>query len=249
MLAIGSAMFAMFYFLSLYIQQVLHFSPFKAGLAFLPFSIGIVVAAQIASTLVSRVDPRWIAGTGAAVAAVGMLWLTQLQVDSGYWTHLVGPIVVLAVGLGLAFVPLTLTAVMGVEKRDSGVASAVLNTTQQIGGALGLATLSTVATSAANHRGADLGAALQQQVASGAVSQDQLPVQQLLIQLTSFTHGATTAFASGAAMMVAGALIVFVVLRVRHRELAADGVQAVVPEEPGVDRLTDLDPELAPAEV
>ena len=249
MLAIGSAMFAMFYFLSLYIQQVLHFSPFKTGLAFLPFSIGIVVAAQVASALVSRVDPRWIAGTGAAVASLGMLWLTQLEVDSGYWLHLVGPIVTLALGLGLAFVPLTLTAVMGVETRDSGVASAVLNTTQQIGGALGLATLSTVATTAIKHRGADLGTALQQQVASGTVGQDQLPGRQVLIELASFTHGSTVAFAVATAMMAAGALVVFLVLRVRHHELAADGVAPkTVVDQSGPDRHGDLETGLAPAE-
>ena len=144
MLIVGAAMFAMFYFLGLYIQQVLGYSPLKSGFAFLPFSVGIVVAAQIASALMTRVDPRWIAGPGALLAALGMWGFAQLEVDSSYATGLLPWIIVLAVGMGLTFVPMTLTATAGVASEDSGVASAVLNTMQQVGGALGLATLSTV---------------------------------------------------------------------------------------------------------
>jgi EmrB/QacA subfamily drug resistance transporter len=223
MLAIGSAMFSMFYFLGLYIQTVLGYSSMKAGVAFLPFSVGIIVAAQIASALVSRVDPRWIAGTGALLGGIGMVWMAQLTTTSGYLSGLLGPMLVLSFGMGLAFVPLTLTAVAGVEKADSGVASAVLNTMQQVGGALGLATLSTVAVSAGKDRGAELAAQLQAKVAAGATP-DQLAALKAAIQPDSFTHGANAAYLVGAMIMIGGAVLVYVLLNIRHRDLAVDNV-------------------------
>ena len=227
MLAIGSALFSMFYFLGLYIQTVLGYSSIRAGVAFLPFSVGIVVAAQIASALVSRVDPRWIAGTGAALGGIGMLWMSRLTVDSSYLTDLLGPIMVLSIGMGLAFVPLTLTAVAGVAKADAGVASAVLNTMQQIGGALGLAALSTVAVSSANHKAAQLATDLQARAAAGA-GQDKLAALQRAIRPAAFTEGAGSAYLVSAAIMIGGALLVYLVLNIRHRDLAADNTGTAI---------------------
>jgi EmrB/QacA subfamily drug resistance transporter len=221
MLAIGSSMFAMFYFLGLYVQTVLGYSSMRAGAAFLPFSVGIVVAAQIASALISRVDPRWIAGTGALLGGAGMLWMSRLTVDSGYVTGLLGPMLVLSFGMGLAFVPLTLTAVAGVEKADTGVASAVLNTMQQIGGALGLATLSTVAVSSAKDKAAELAADLQAKAAAG-VGPDQLDALKRAIQPASFTQGASSAYLVAGAIMAGAAVLIYLVLHIRHRDLAAD---------------------------
>jgi len=221
MLSIGTSIFAMFYFLSLYIQTVLGYSSMRAGVAFLPFSVGIIVAAQIASALVSRVDPRWIAGTGALLAGGGVFWLTQVTVDSSYLSGLLGPILVISSGMGLAFVPLTLTAVAGVDKADSGVASAVLNTMQQVGGALGLATLSTVATSASRDKAAELAATLQAKVAAGA-SPEQLNALKASIRPEAFTHGATAAFLVASLIMLGGALVTYLLLNIRHRDLAAD---------------------------
>ena len=169
MLIVGAGMFAMFYFLGLYIQQVLGYSPLKSGFAFLPFSAGIVAAAGLASTLAAKVDPRWISGPGALLGAVGMWGFTHLSVDSTYATGLLPWILVLAFGLGLTFVPLTLTAVAGVDDEDSGAGSAALNTAQQIGGAIGLAALTTVFTSGFKDKAAELTATLHQQVQSGAV--------------------------------------------------------------------------------
>ena len=222
MLAIGSAMFAMFYFLSLYVQIVLGYSSLKAGFAFLPFSFGIVLAAQVASQAVSRIDPRWIAGTGGLIASFGLLLMSRLEVGSTYLGDLLGPMIVIAVGLGLLFVPLTLTAVSGVAKQDSGVASAVLNTMQQVGGALGLATLSTVATTAAAHRLDELAAALQAKVASGEVPAGKVPLLQKVVGLESLTQGYTTAFLVAAAILAAAAVMVMVGLVVKHEELATD---------------------------
>jgi EmrB/QacA subfamily drug resistance transporter len=227
MLVVGAAMFAMFYFLGLYIQQVLGYSPLKSGFAFLPFSVGIVVAAQIASTLMTRVDPRWIAGVGTLLTATGMLGFSQLDVDSSYTTGLLPWIAILAVGMGLTFVPMTLTATAGVASEDSGVASAVLNTMQQVGGALGLATLSTVFANGAKDRGAELGAALQAKVASGALSPEQVQAAQHQIALQAQTFGSGHAYLVAGAMIIVGSLITFGFLNVKHELLSSDGHENV----------------------
>jgi EmrB/QacA subfamily drug resistance transporter len=227
MLIVGAAMFAMFYFLGLYVQQVLGYSPLKSGFAFLPFSLGIVVAAQLASTLMTRVDPRWIAGSGALLASIGMWGFSRLDVHSSYATGLLPWIITLSVGMGLTFVPMTLTATAGVAKEDSGVASAVLNTTQQVGGALGLATLSTVFANAARDRGAELAAALQGKAASGALAPEQLEQAKHLVALQAQTYGSSRAYLVASALILLGALVTFVFLTVRHEALSAEGHQNV----------------------
>ncbi|HET8615663.1 MAG TPA: MFS transporter [Actinomycetales bacterium] len=227
MLVVGAGMFAMFYFLGLFVQQVLGYSALKAGLSFLPFSVGIVVAAQIASALMSRVDPRWIAGAGGVLAAGGMFGFSRLAVDSTYLSGLLPYILLLSVGLGLTFVPLTLTAVSGVANEDSGVGSAVLNTMQQVGGSIGLATLSTVAVSAGKDKAAELVTALQAKASGGGVTHDQLTALQHQIALQAQTHGATRAFLVAAAMVLGGAVIVLLGLNVSHETVAGDGQQPV----------------------
>jgi len=213
MLFVGAGMFAMFYFLGLYIQQVLGYSPLKSGFAFLPFSVGIVAAATLASSLVNRVDPRWISGPGALLATFGMWGFTHLSVDSGYATGLLPWIVV------LTFVPMTLTAVAGVNDEDSGAASAALNTMQQIGGAIGLAALTTVFTSAYRDRAAELGATLQGQ--SSGLTPQALAEAQRQIALQAQTFGSTQGFMVGAGMILAGAVLVFFGLNIKHETLAA----------------------------
>jgi predicted MFS family arabinose efflux permease len=227
MLIVGAAMFAMFYFLGLYIQQVLGYSPLKSGFAFLPFSFGIVVAAQIASTLMARVDPRWISGTGAFLAAVGMFGFSRLTVDSSYVSGLLPWIVILAVGMGLTFVPMTLTAVSGVAQEDSGVASAVLNTMQQVGGALGLATLSTVFANSAKSRGAELGAALQAKAHSGGMTAQQLAAAKHQIALQAQTYGSSHAYLVAGGMILVGVLITALFLNVKHESLSTEGHENV----------------------
>ena len=221
MLIVGAGMFAMFYFLGLYIQQVLGYSPLKSGFAFLPFSAGIVAAAGLASTLAAKVDPRWISGPGALLGAVGMWGFTHLSVDSTYATGLLPWILVLAFGLGLTFVPLTLTAVAGVDDEDSGAGSAALNTAQQIGGAIGLAALTTVFTSGFKDKAAELTATLHQQVQSGAVDPAQAKQAGQAIALQAQTFGSTQGFMVGAGLILVGALLVFLGLTVRHEDLAA----------------------------
>ena len=221
MLVVGAGMFAMFYFLGIYIQNILGYSPLKSGLAFLPFSVGIVVAAQVASFLIARVDPRWISGAGAAFATLGMWGFTHLTPQSTYAADLLPWIVVLAFGLGLIFVPLTLTAVHGVAHEDSSVASAVLNTMQQVGGTIGLATLSTIFVNNLNDKVAELTAKLPQ--GGPAPSKEQLAAAQKLITDEAFTYGASRAYLVAAIMIAVGGLITLVALDVRHKELASDG--------------------------
>jgi len=191
MLIVGAGMFAMFYFLGIYIQTILGYSALMTGLAFLPFSVGIVVAAQVASRLISRVDPRWISGAGAGFAALGMWGFTHLNPQSTYAAGLLPWIIVLAFGLGLIFVPLTLTAVHGVAHEDSSVASAVLNTMQQVGGTIGLATLSTIFVNNMGDKIAELTAKMPR--GGTAPTQDQLAAAQKMIADGAFTYGASKA--------------------------------------------------------
>ena len=221
MLLVGAGMFAMFYFLGLYIQQVLGYGPLQAGFAFLPFSAAMVAGAGIASTLASKIDPRWIAGPGALIASVGMFGFSQLTVDSTYAGHLLPWIVVLAFGLGLTFVPLTLTAVAGVRAEDSGASSAALNTAQQIGGAIGLAALTTVFTHAFADRMTALAGPIQGQAQSGAITADQAHAAMANAQLVAQTDGSTRGFLVGAAMILVGSLVIFFGLNVKHEELAS----------------------------
>ncbi len=221
MLLVGAGMFAMFYFLGLYIQQVLGYSPLQAGFAFLPFSAAMVTGAGIASTLASRVDPRWISGPGAVLAAVGMWGFSHLTVESSYAMNLLPWILVLAVGMGLTFVPLTLTAVAGVRDEDSGAGSAALNTAQQIGGAVGLAALTTVFTSAFTDRITQLAGPIQAQAQSGVLSADQAQAALAHAQLVAQTDGSTRGFLVASGMILVAGLLILTTLRVRHQELAA----------------------------
>ncbi len=144
-LLVGAALFSMFYFISLYMQQVLGYSAIKAGLSYLPLAIFIVVSAGVASVLVTKVGFKPILLTGMFLIAIALVWFAQIDVGGSYLGDLLGPMIVSAVGLGFAFVPVTIGAMSGVSEDDSGLASGLINTTQQIGGALGLSILVAVA--------------------------------------------------------------------------------------------------------
>ncbi len=141
-------MFAVFLFLTYYFQGVLGYSALKAGFAFLPFPLGIITSATIASRTLPRFGPRALATGGFSLAALGMLWLTQLPAESAYVTHVVPAMLLISLGMGHVFVPLASTALLGVPNHDAGAASAMVNTMQQVGGSLGVALLNTIATSA-----------------------------------------------------------------------------------------------------
>ena len=160
MLLVMSGMFAMFFFNSLYIQRVLGYGPLKAGLAFLPFTAGIMVSAGLASTFAPRVGVRLVGTIGMVLSAAGLVLLTQTAVHGGYLTDVLPALVIVSLGMGAVFMPLTLIATTGLEDEDQGLASGLFNTSQQIGGALGLAILSTVAASRTSHLGGNGPAAL-----------------------------------------------------------------------------------------
>ncbi|MEJ7794706.1 MAG: MFS transporter [Nocardioides sp.] len=235
-----AAMFAMFYFLSQYIQNVMGYSPIKAGLAFLPFCAGIVVAAGLTSNLINRVDPRYLAGAGTLLAAIALFGFSRLpydtsfpatQVTGNYATDLLPWIVCMSLGMGATFVPLTLTAVHHLRNEDSGIGSGVLNTMQQVGGALGLAILGTAATQIATDRGAEFAAAAERAAASGGPqpTPEQLGRLQEIAGMQIFTEGSANAFLVGAAMMLLASVVVWIFLGVKHEELATDGPEGVVP--------------------
>ena len=146
---IGSALFGMFFFLSLYMQQVNGYSPLKAGVAFLPATVGTLVGSLSGTRLVAHLGVRRQLILGPLIAVGGPVWLSQLSAGDGYLSHMFGPLVLTGVGIGLSFVPLTIAATAEVPLHQAGLASGLINTTRQIGGALGLAVMSTVAAAAA----------------------------------------------------------------------------------------------------
>jgi EmrB/QacA subfamily drug resistance transporter len=201
-----SGMFGMFFFNTLYIQQVLGYGPLEAGLAFLPFTAGIMISASLASQFAPRIGVRPIAAIGFLLAAAGLVLLTQLPVDGSYAVNVLPALLLAALGMGGVFMPLTLVATTGLEDQDQGLASGLFNTSQQIGGALGLAVLSTLATSKSH-------------AAGGA------PAHALVV-------GFHWAFGVGAVVTLAALAVMVALLRKRHvariEEEAASGEPALV---------------------
>ena len=182
-----SGIFAVFFFNTLYIQKVLGFGPLKAGVAFLPFSAGVMISAGLASSFAPRIGVRPVAAAGMVLTIIGMLLFARMPVDGSYAADVLPGMLLSSLGMGAIFMPLTLVATTGLENEDQGLASGLFNTSQQVGGALGLATLSTIA---ASHTPGTSPAAL--------------------------VHGVHYAFA-GAAVFVAGSLVVMLaLLRKRH---------------------------------
>jgi EmrB/QacA subfamily drug resistance transporter len=148
MFLVAAGLFAMFYFTTLYLQRVLGYSALEAGLAFLPFTAGVIVGAGLSQSLVRRLGAREVPLIGMPMAIVGLLLFTRLQPDGSYVTDLLPGIILASIGMGMTFVPITLIATSGIPHDDAGLASGLYNTSQQIGGALGLAILATLAVEA-----------------------------------------------------------------------------------------------------
>jgi len=204
MMLVASGMFSMFFFASLYVQEVLGYSPLKAGLAFLPVTLGMMAGAGVAQSAIRRFGPRGVGVVGVSLAALGMLWLTALPVHGSYVSDLLVGLFPMSVGMGLTFVPVTLLATAGVAPEDSGLASGLLNTSQQVGGALGLAILSTLS---ANHATS---------VLAGGASRPE-----------ALLAGWHVGFTGGAIVLVLAALTLVVGLR--RRDLEHVNVDAAVP--------------------
>ena len=198
MLCIGIALFSMFYFLTQFLQNVQGWSAVKTGVGFLPMTLGIIVAAGLSSRYVGKIGVRIPLLIGPAMAVIGMLWISRITPTSAYLSIL-GPLIVIALGMGFTFVPITLVAVSGVEANEAGLASALLNTMQQVGGALGLAVLATVAIDATNSKLAALG-----RHAPNATN-------------IATTHGYTTAFMVSAGIAFLGLLVSILFIRVPQK--------------------------------
>src|SRR3954451_24564904 len=199
-LLVAMALFSMFFFISLYMQQVLGFDPLQTGVAYLPLAGGIIVSAGIASTLVTRLGVKPVLIAGLLLTAVGLLWFSQISVGGSYVGDVLFPSIVAAFGLGFAFVPMTIAAVAGVEPHEAGLASGLINTSQQIGGALGLAILAAVA----NSRRDSL-------VEAGSA----LP--------TAMTEGFQTALMVGAGFAIVGAILAVVLIDGKQVEETVEG--------------------------
>jgi EmrB/QacA subfamily drug resistance transporter len=209
-LLLGGSLFAMFFFITLYMQQVLGYSPIRAGLSYLPLALMIIAASGVASQLVTRIGFKPVLAAGMALIAVALLWFSQVSVGGGFVTDILGPSLVAAAGLGFGFVTTTIAAVSGVREQESGLASGLINTSQQIGGALGLAVLATIA----NSRTDDL-------LAGAGGDRSGLT--------NALNEGFQAAFLGGAGIAALGLLLTLVLIRGRdsraHVELGAAAEQ------------------------
>ncbi len=164
---LGASLFSMFFFISLYMQQVLGYSPIHAGLSYLPLAVTIIIAAGFGGQLVTRFGFKPILAAGMLFVALGLGWFSQVSVGGGFLTDILGPSLLAAIGLGFGFVTSTIAAVSGIAEREQGLASGLINTSQQIGGAIGLAVLSTIATTRTHDVMASGGSSLRRALADG----------------------------------------------------------------------------------
>ena len=190
-LVVGAGLFSMFLFLGLYLQVILGYSPLKSGFAFLPFTAGIIVFAGIASTLLPKFGPRPLMVPGLIAASVGLLMLSRITPETSYLTHVMPSLLIMSSGMALVFIPLTSTSLHAVSHHDTGVASAMVNTSQQIGGSLGTALLNTVAATA---------------TATYATAHTELGK---MVQPFAMTNGFTVAFKFSAGLLFVGAIVLF----------------------------------------
>jgi predicted MFS family arabinose efflux permease len=216
MFLVGAAFFSMWYFLSLYLQNVLGYSALRAGLAFLPMAVAIIIGAQASSRLLPRIGVRPLLLTGTVLATVGFAWLSRITPGASYWQHVFGPGCIISLALGVLFTPLAAAATTGVSFSDAGLASGVLNTSRQIGGSLGLAVLATIATDRTHN-------ALTNAAGSHAALND----------------GYSRAFEVAAALTLAAFLASFVVPAIRSRR---GGPAAASADQPAQNRSMITEP-------
>ena len=221
-LCVGTALFGMFFFLTLFVQNVWGYDALRTGISYLPMVGMILVAAGVASQLVSRIGARPLMIGGSVIATGGMFWLSRITEHSHYVSGLLGPMMLTATGLGLIFVPLSLIALTKVATNDTGVASSLLNTGQQVGGALGLAVLGTVAWSAVAN-------SLHKQAAAAAAAAKTATVhlsaaQAAALQKAATNHALSTGFSKGyivaAGIMLLALIITLITIRVTREDLA-----------------------------
>jgi len=230
MLTLAAAMFGMFFYIVLFVQNVLGYTPIQAGLAFLPVTVVIAIGAGLSQRFLPVLGPKPFMLTGSALAVIGLTWQTLINSDSTYVGGVLGPMLVFGFGMGLNFVTLTVTAVSGVAQHEAGAASGLLNAMQQVGGSLGLSILTTVFGSASRNEAEKqlpkfLTGGSPEQKAEFAKSH-QLPGtwgHEVL------AHGISMAFVAAAAMAVLALATAWFVIRVRKSDLEALSGAAAVP--------------------
>ena len=238
MLALATAMSGTFFFLSIFVQNVLGYSALRSGVAFLPLAGTIVVVSGIAGQLIGRTGARAPMLAGAAITTGGMYWFSRLSEHSTYPGGLLGPMLVTGVGLGLLFVPLSLVALNRIPARDTGLASSLLNTGQQVGGAIGLAALGTVAWTvvASSARSQTIHAA-----AAARSGHAQLSAQmRASIYHHALAAGITRGFLTASGIALVGLVITAITIRIRREDLAGTS-------EPALDRPAGAEPALEQA--
>jgi len=249
MLVMGAGMFGMFYFVTFFVQQVIGFSPLRAGLAFLPVSFVIGITSGIMTKVMPKVGPKPVILLGTALMTAAMFWYARVNADSGYVDLFLPGMIVMAVGMGCIFVPLTTVAVSRVQNTDAGVASAMLNVGQQVGGAIGLSVLATVAATAARSSAKTNVGNLIAQVKSGQAPRDALNhLQQLnaarqggkpsLAALHDQAavhashaiqaHSSSMGFIAAAGFAIASILVALIVINVRKDDVPDSPMEAMV---------------------
>ncbi|HEV7210663.1 MAG TPA: MFS transporter [Blastococcus sp.] len=208
---VGAGLIGAFFFLSLYFQQVLHYRPVEAGFASLPTTLGVFVAAGAASGLVPRLGPKPLMVAGGLLAAAGLFLMSMLGVDTGFWQLAFPGEVLLGLGLGFTFVPLSNLALVGAGVHDAGAASAVLNATQQVGASIGTALLATLSVGAITNYFTDV-------ATSGGNPADPA------VGLQAQVEGYTTAFTWASVLLVAGALVSAVLIKATKEDLPDEAV-------------------------
>ncbi|MBO0776673.1 MAG: MFS transporter [Actinobacteria bacterium] len=232
MLCLATAMFGIFFFLTIFVQEVLGYSALRSGVAFLPFAATIVLVSAIVSQVISRTGARPLMLAGGAVTAGGMYWFSHITEHTTYLGGLLGPMLVTAAGLGMLFVPLSLVALNRVRGEDSGVASSLLNTGQQVGGAIGLSALGTVTWAA-------VASSVRQQVAHAAAAAAQAghplparrpgPALPPAILHHALTVGISRGFLVAAGIALLALVITIVTIRIRSADLAGAQSRVQVP--------------------
>jgi len=216
MLGLTAAVFGMFFFLTLFVQEVLGYSPLRAGLAFLPVSAVIIVTSQVVARLLPTVGPKRVMVAGSLFATGGLAWLSRITASSGYLDGLLGPMLLFGLGMGFLFVSLTIVAVSGVSREESGAASSLLNAMQQVGGSLGLSILVTVFGTASRNEATDLVGRFLASASPAVRAQfqrtGQLPRQ---ISAQILAHGISTALEFAVLFALLALVISLVVIQAR----------------------------------
>ncbi|MFC8078307.1 MFS transporter [Streptomyces sp. NPDC057307] len=222
MLSLAAAMFGMFFFIVLFVQNVLDYSPIQSGLAFLPVTLAIGLGAGISQRLLPVLGPKPFMVVGSTTTGLGLVWLTLISSDSSYLSGVLGPMVIFGFGMGLNFVTLTLTAVSGVAQHEAGAASGLLNASQQVGGSLGLSILVTVfGTASRNEAEKQLPSFMAQ--ASPAEKAQFATTHEMPGRWGHevLTQGISTAFTAAVGMVILALLTATLVVRVRKSDLEA----------------------------